>query len=108
MEVGRDNEAMDTVLDYISRLQTGKAAETFGYTGPQFRLTTATQRAPRMHLALQYVIRNFFRVHDVFAIRVGNGTPRVSKCEDADSCVLVYYASDADPEFHYYETADTA
>ena len=108
MEVGRDNDAMDTVLDYISRLQTGKAAETFGYTGPQFRLTTATQRAPRMHLALQYVIRNFFRIQDVFAIRVGNCTPRVSKCEEADSCVLVYYASDADPEFYYYETADTA
>ena len=113
LELGLDNEAIDAILNYIERLAAGKTPETFGYvvtstTPPRYQLSTASRKAPKVFLALQFVIRNFFRIGDVFAIRLGKSVATVSKCEAADRSVLIYYTYDTDPDFHYYETKDTA
>ena len=105
MEYGLDNDAMDTILNYISRLPAGKTPETFGYTktratSPQLQLSMASKRAPKVFLALQYVIRNFFRINDVFAIRLGKSVSTVNKCDYADRSILIYYDSDTDTNFH--------
>ena len=59
-------------------------------------------------MALQFLIRNFFRVSNVVAVRVGKGIHRVPRCDYADGSVLIHYLSDIKPDFHYYETDDTA
>eukprot|EP00974_Lingulodinium_polyedra_P082595 7997922-Lingulodinium_polyedra.AAC.1 len=68
-----DNNAMRTNLQYISDLRSGKAAEIFGYIpddkkGAGFKLSPMSHRAPKIHLALQYLVRNFFRVGNVVAV----------------------------------------
>ena len=116
LETGLDNDATDTVLDTISRLSPGKQPIYHGYVvtpgtcdnAPRFQLSSASKKAPKVYLALQYLIRNYFRISDVFAVRIGNGVSKVSKCEYADKCTLIYYTSDIDPNFHYYESNDTA
>ena len=116
MELGMDNDAMDTIINYISRLTAGKLPETFGYVvKPGERgnvnpgqLTTVSKKAPKVLLALQYVIRNFFRIPDVFAVRLGKSVKSVGKCDYAERCTLVYYMNDGNPNLHYYETKDTA
>ena len=106
MEYGLDNGAMDTILNYISRLAAGKIPETFGYVASQSRLllSAASKKAPKVFLALQFVIRNFFRISDVFAVRLGKCVNTVSKCDYAERSVLIHYTSDTDPDFHFYET----
>ena len=109
--MGMDNTAMRTLLTYISNLPAGKAPEVFGQVlatdGSTWRLTAASRRAPKIHLALQYLTRNFFRVSNVVSIRLGKGLHRVPKCEYADGSVLIHYTNDVNPDFHYYETNDT-
>eukprot|EP00974_Lingulodinium_polyedra_P036617 3510444-Lingulodinium_polyedra.AAC.1 len=61
-----DNNAMRTVLQYISDLRAGKAAEIVGYIpddtkGTGFKLSPMSRKAPKIHFALQYLVRNFFR-----------------------------------------------
>jgi len=109
-EVGMDNDAMDIILIYVSRLQAGKTPEVFGYfyVDGKYNLTTASKKAPKVYMALQYVIRNFFRIQDVFAVRLGKSVHRVGKCEHAEKSTLIYYTCDNAPDFHYYETEDTA
>ena len=94
-----DNDAMDTILNYISRLQAGKTLR---------RISHISKDAPKVFLALQYSIRNSFRMSDVYAIRLGKGVANVSRCEHAECSVLIYYNNDNDPDFHYYDTKDTA
>jgi hypothetical protein len=110
MELGLDNEPMDIMLDHISKLHPGKHPETFGYSVNRgcATLTTASRNSPKVFLALQYVIRNFFRINDVIAVRLGKNIHSVSKCDYADSSILVHYTSDLNPDFHFYETEDTA
>ena len=110
-ELGLDNEAIDTIIEYILRLMSGKTPETFGYVrtdGGRLQLTTASRNAPKVLYALQHMIRNFFRISDVIAVRLGKGVHYVSRCKYADASVLFYYTSDVDPVFYCYETKDTA
>ena len=109
-EHGLDNDAMDAILEYISRLPAGKPPEVFGYSGApgHLQLTAISKNAPKIFLALQFVIRNFFRVNDVVAVRLGKSLSQVKKCEYAERSVLIHYTSDTNPDFHYYETNDTA
>ena len=107
LELGLDNEAIDTIINYIERLAAGKTPETFGYvvtstSPPRYQLSTASKKAPKVFLALQFAIRNFFRIGDVFAIRLGKGVVTVNKCESADRSTLIYYTSDTHRDFHYH------
>jgi len=115
MDLGMDNMAMDLMLDYVGRLAHGKTPVTFGYAvvlshrkQPRLVLTTATKKAPKVYLALQFLIRNYFRISNVFAIRLGHGVKQVSNCDYAQGCTLIHYQSDVDPKFKYYETSDVA
>ena len=65
-------------------------------------------RAPKIHLALQYVIRNFFRIDNIIAVRLGKGVHKVRRCAYADGCTLIHYADDLNPNFRYYESQDTS
>ena len=112
MEHGHDNDAMELILNHITRMQAGKRPETFGYefTGKpaRFQLTGATRLAPKVYMALQYIVRNYFRISDVIAIRLGKSIHSVNAYAPANRSVLVHYTSDTDPDFHYYESEDTA
>ena len=104
------NEAMLTVLRHISHLPAGKSPEVFGYihTKDGLRLSTASKRAPTIHMALQYLIRNYFRINNVITIRLGKSVHKVPKCDQANGSTLIHYTNDTYPHFHYYETTDTA
>jgi hypothetical protein len=101
------HEAMDIVIDYVSRLTPGKAPITFGFPAGD-HLTSASKNAPKVFLALQYVIRNMFRIPQVTAVRLGRSFHKVAASQHATGSTLIYYYDDQDPEFHYYETKDTA
>eukprot|EP00974_Lingulodinium_polyedra_P052318 5033443-Lingulodinium_polyedra.AAC.1 len=58
--------------------------------------------------SLQYLVRNFFRVGNVIAVRLAKAVQRAPKCSCGDSSVLIHYSYDLDPGFHYYETEDAA
>ena len=111
-EIGDEHGALDTILHYIETLPAGKTPETFGNTitkgSSTLQLSVASKRYPKVYLALQYVIRNFFRINDVLAVRLGKSVHKVSPCSQATRSVLVYYVSEADPYFHFYESKDTA
>eukprot|EP00974_Lingulodinium_polyedra_P022943 2213472-Lingulodinium_polyedra.AAC.1 len=77
-----DNNATRTVLQYISDFRAGKAAEIFVYIpdgkkGTGFKLSPMSHKAPKIHLALQYLVRNFFRVGNVVAARLAKAVQRV-------------------------------
>ena len=105
------HEAMDIVLDYISRLPSGKSPVTFGYTSDkqskQF-LTTASKNAPKVFLALQHVTSHILRILNVVAVIMGKAVHKLSMVPYATGCTLVYYESDNSPVFHYYETKDSS
>eukprot|EP00959_Pyramimonas_sp_CCMP1952_P165290 3455246-Pyramimonas_sp.AAC.1 len=69
-ELGMDNMAMKTVLTYVAHLGAGKPAKVFGYI-PDYKgnlnLSDDSKVHPRVHLALQYPVRNYFRVERVVA-----------------------------------------
>ena len=106
--LSNETEAMDLIINYIDRLGAGKTPETFGYSvaNGNYILTSATKRAPKVFLALQFVIRNYFRISDVFAIRLGKSVHNVKADNSATSSMLIYYFTDNDPSFHFYETKD--
>ena len=71
-------------------------------------MTTVSSNAPKVLIALHFVILYFCWISDVFAIRLGRSVTNVSGCPHADGSTLIYYLSDLDPNFHFYETEDTA
>ena len=54
-ELGMDNDAMHLIPQYIADLPAGKYPQTFGYVlmDNGYILSTMSQRAPKLHLALQ-------------------------------------------------------
>ena len=46
MELGMDNDAMDTILGYISRLPAGKTPEIFGYVKSANKFLLSRARRP--------------------------------------------------------------
>ena len=90
-----DTDAMQAVLHHISNSQPGKL-QTFGYVtdrehGNVHRLSAMSIKAPKIHLALQYVIKNFFRIADVVAVRIGRSISKVGEYSIADGSTLVHY-----------------
>eukprot|EP00959_Pyramimonas_sp_CCMP1952_P424110 8883426-Pyramimonas_sp.AAC.1 len=71
-------------------------------------MASASRVSPKGHLALQYLIRNFFRVENVVFIRLARSIHRLRPVAHADSCALVHYDNDVQPGFHYYEATGTA
>ena len=59
-------------------------------------------------MALQYVVKNIFRIPDVIAVRLGRGINNTQLAPFAKGCTLVYYETDTEPDFKFYETEDTA
>ena len=110
-ETGSDSTALRTVLAYISELPAGQSAKTFGYLPSKqghLRMTNDSSQAPKVHLALQFLVKNYFRVENVIAVRLAKSVPRLSAVPYADSSTLVYYETDHNPGFHYYEADGTA
>ena len=100
-----NGDAMHIVLRYIAELPAGTPAEAFGYaiSGGSYHLTTMSKKAPRIHLALQYLIRNVFQVANVVTVRLGKSVKKTQSCNYCDGCTLVYYHRDVNPEFQMYE-----
>ena len=73
-----------------------------------YKLSTTSKQAPRVYLALHYVMHHKLRLRNVITVRLGNGIQSFPKCKYADSCTLVHYNYDTNPDFHFYETIDTA
>ena len=81
-DFGLDNMAMKTVIAHIAGLPAGKAPKLFGYvpdTQGNLRLSTESKFAPRIHLALQYLVRTYFRIDKVIAIRLGKSVSYVPR-----------------------------
>ena len=77
-EIGLENNAMNLVLHYVSNLPVGKPPVTFGYVTANGQLSTMSQRASRIHLALQFIIWNYFRIGNVIAVRLGNSIAKTA------------------------------
>ena len=57
----KPNDALTTVLNYISSLPRNKPAS-FGFTRDGKHLMKASRTHPKVHLALRYVLRNCFHI----------------------------------------------
>eukprot|EP00959_Pyramimonas_sp_CCMP1952_P185007 3868284-Pyramimonas_sp.AAC.1 len=66
-------------------------------------MTTASRLSPKVHLALQYLLRNFFRIENVVSVRLAKSIHKVPPVTYADSCTLAHYDNNVNPGFHYYE-----
>ena len=109
-EMGMDNTAMRTVLTFIAGLGAGKPALTFGYlpdSKGSLRTTDASKLNPRIHMALQFLVRNYFRVDNVVAVRLAKSVHKLAPIKYATGCTLIHYDNDVSPAFHYYECSGT-
>ena len=59
-------------------------------------------------MALQFLVRNYFRIENVVAIRLAKSIHKLPAVTCAESCTLVHYDNDVTPGFHYYESNCTA
>eukprot|EP00959_Pyramimonas_sp_CCMP1952_P152127 3182994-Pyramimonas_sp.AAC.1 len=71
-------------------------------------MASASRLSPKVHLALQYRIRNFFRIENVVSVGLAKSIHKLPPVACVDSCALVQYANDVNPGFHYYEAEGTA
>eukprot|EP00959_Pyramimonas_sp_CCMP1952_P416309 8722158-Pyramimonas_sp.AAC.1 len=101
-EIGSDSAALRTVLKLVASLSGGRPALTFSYAPTKkgaLQVTTANRLSPKIHLALQYIIRNSL----VVPVRLAKSIHKLPPVTSADSCALVHYDNDVSPGFHYYE-----
>ena len=98
-EIGQVNGAVQVVLDAIDRLQP-KASKLFGYTNEQglgWHLSSASRQEPRIHLALDFVIRNVLHIASAGAARIARCTPQLRTVAGYDmSTILWWYGADVD------------
>eukprot|EP00959_Pyramimonas_sp_CCMP1952_P399263 8366094-Pyramimonas_sp.AAC.2 len=83
----------------------------FGFAPTQrgnLQLTTASHMNPKVHLALQFLSRNYFRLENVIAVRLAKSVDKLPACAPATGSTLIYYDNDVTPAFHYYESTGTA
>ena len=59
-------------------------------------------------MALQLLVRNYFWIENVVAIRLAENISKLPAVTDAERCTLVHYDNDATPGFHYYESDGAA
>ena len=53
---------------------------------------------------MQFLLRNHFRIADVFAVRIARAVHRFSKFPQADSSVTITYTNDEHPDFQLHES----
>eukprot|EP00959_Pyramimonas_sp_CCMP1952_P328212 6871524-Pyramimonas_sp.AAC.1 len=88
-ETGCDNTALRTVLTFVASLSAGRPALTFGYVPTEkgaLQMTTASRLSPKVHLALQHIIRNFFRIENVVPVRFAKSIHKLPPVTYAGSC----------------------
>eukprot|EP00959_Pyramimonas_sp_CCMP1952_P109982 2300653-Pyramimonas_sp.AAC.1 len=110
-EIGSDSIALRTVLTFVYSRSAGRPALTFGHVPTKkgsLQMTTAIRASPKVHLALQNIIGNFFRIENVVSVRLAKSTHKLPPVTYADSCTLVHYDNDMSPGFHYYEAEGVA
>eukprot|EP00959_Pyramimonas_sp_CCMP1952_P329318 6894385-Pyramimonas_sp.AAC.1 len=94
--------ATQTVLTYVAHLGAGKPAKVFGYT-PDYKgnlnLSDDSKFRPRVRLALQYTVRNDFRVERVVAVRLAKSASNLRAVKYATGSTLIHYDSDV-PSSH--------
>eukprot|EP00959_Pyramimonas_sp_CCMP1952_P272525 5697598-Pyramimonas_sp.AAC.1 len=109
-EHGMDNMAMQTALAYVAHLGAGIPAKVFGYI-PDYEgnsiFSDDSKFHPRVHLALQYLVRNYFRVERVVAVRLAKSESNLPAEKYATGSTLIHYDNDVNPAFHYYECVGT-
>eukprot|EP00959_Pyramimonas_sp_CCMP1952_P367412 7695473-Pyramimonas_sp.AAC.1 len=93
-----DNVARHTVLTYVAHLGAGKPATVFGYIPPDYRgnlnLSDDSKFHPRVHLALQYLVRNYVRVERAVAVRLAKSVLNILAVKYATGSVLIHYDND--------------
>eukprot|EP00959_Pyramimonas_sp_CCMP1952_P049500 1034101-Pyramimonas_sp.AAC.1 len=78
-------------------MSAGRPALTFGYVPTKegtLQMTTASRQSPQVHLTLQYLIINFFRIENVVPARLAKSIHKLPPVTYADSCTLVRYHND--------------
>eukprot|EP00959_Pyramimonas_sp_CCMP1952_P188577 3943741-Pyramimonas_sp.AAC.1 len=87
-EIGSDNTALRTVLTFVASLPAGRPAMTFGYVPTKkgtLQMTSASRRSPKVHLALQHLKSNLFRIENVVSVRLAQSVHKLSPVAYADS-----------------------
>eukprot|EP00959_Pyramimonas_sp_CCMP1952_P185398 3876702-Pyramimonas_sp.AAC.1 len=110
-EIGSCSSALRVVLTFIAGQPAGRPAMTCGYAPTKeatLQMTSASRLSPKVHLALQHLIRIFFRVESVVSVRLAKSMHVLPPGAYADSCALVHYDSGVNPGLHYYEAEGTA
>eukprot|EP00959_Pyramimonas_sp_CCMP1952_P272305 5693188-Pyramimonas_sp.AAC.2 len=79
-----------------------------GYVPGTLQMTSASRLSPKVHLALQYLIRNFFRIENVVSVRLAKSIHELPPVAYADSCALVHCDNDVNAGAHYFEAEGTA
>ena len=102
----KPNDSMTTVLNYISRLRWNKPVS-FGFTRNGMHLMKESRLHPKVHLALRFVLRNYFHIPRVTAVRLGRGVSRLHDFGAAEKSVLIHFPPGPAPRFHYYHSKQT-
>eukprot|EP00959_Pyramimonas_sp_CCMP1952_P348203 7293432-Pyramimonas_sp.AAC.1 len=71
-------------------------------------MTTASRVSSEQHLALQFLVRNYFRIENVVTVRLAKGIHGLPAAPYADSCTLASNDNDVTPGFQYYDSEGTA
>eukprot|EP00959_Pyramimonas_sp_CCMP1952_P473962 9502644-Pyramimonas_sp.AAC.1 len=71
-------------------------------------MTSASRLSPKVHMALQYLIRNCFRIENLVSVRLAKSIHELPLVAYAVSCTLAHYDNDVNPGFHYCGAENTA
>ena len=102
--LGVDDPPVRDVLDYCATLQPGRKAVTFGFLEGERTLSAHSKAHPRIHMAIQYVVKTHFKESNVVAVRLGRSIQRLPKYKGAARQTIIYWTSDESPDFHMVET----
>eukprot|EP00959_Pyramimonas_sp_CCMP1952_P083597 1747632-Pyramimonas_sp.AAC.2 len=72
-EIGSDSTVLRTALAFVARLPAGDLVLHLDASRPRTecpmpQMASASRLSPKLYLALQYLIRNFFRIGDVVSV----------------------------------------
>eukprot|EP00959_Pyramimonas_sp_CCMP1952_P457603 9475218-Pyramimonas_sp.AAC.1 len=71
-------------------------------------MTSASRLSPKVHLALLYLARDFFRIENVVSVRLAKGIHKLPPVAYADNCTLLHCDNDVNPGFQYDEADGTS
>ena len=98
-------QALTEVVLFIGQLQPGAPPLIFG-TRICGTLSSDSKRHPRIHLALQYVIRHHFDLADCTLVRMGRSVRRLKPIAGAVTSTLIHWTNDDSPDFKMLATDD--